>query len=106
MPKPIKKATPAKKRASSDPMIRARQLMEQHMEKAGAGRYAAPMPDSPTPAAPSFQEQYKAHMAKLGAKGGKASGAKRMDMPAKQRRDIAMKAAKARWAKKNRPAQS
>ena len=103
MPKPGKKA--ATKRPSSDPMVRARQMMAEHMEKADAGRYGAPMPDSPVPAAPSFQAQYTAHMAKLGAKGGKVSGAKRMEMPKKKRLEIAKKAAAARWAK-NRPVQS
>jgi len=39
------------------------------------------------------------YLAKLGKKGGKASGAKRMEMPEELRREIAAKAAKARWAK-------
>lgn len=39
------------------------------------------------------------YMAKLGAKGGKKSGAKRMQMPEEQRKKIASDAAKARWAK-------
>jgi hypothetical protein len=47
-----------------------------------------------------FQKQLSAYMAKLGAKGGKASGAKRMDMPKKVRVEIARKAAAARWSKK------
>ena len=52
--------------------------------------------------AASFAEQYKAHMAKLGAKGGRVSGAKQMtNLSDKQRRDIAMKAAAARWGKKS-----
>ena len=54
-----------------------------------------------------FEIQFKARMADLGRKGGKASGAKRMEnLSEKQRREIALKAAKARWGKKNRPAQS
>jgi hypothetical protein len=36
-------------------------------------------------------------MAKLGAKGGKVSGAKRMEMPERKRKAIAKKAALARW---------
>jgi hypothetical protein len=40
-----------------------------------------------------------AYMAKLGAKGGKISGAKRMEMPAQQRKAIALIAARARWKK-------
>ena len=71
------------------------------MTKADAGRYAAPVPDSPLPAPQSFQEQYSAHMARLGKKGGKISGAKRMEMPEKQRKAIAKKAAAARWGKRN-----
>jgi hypothetical protein len=48
----------------------------------------------------SFQRQLSAHMAKLGAKGGKVSGAQRMtNLTTKQRRDIAKKAAKARWSR-------
>ena len=53
--------------------------------------------------APDFKSQLSAYMSKLGKKGGQISGAKRMEMPAKKRRDIAMKAAKARWAKTSKP---
>ena len=80
MPKPVKKTKrPAAKRPSSDPMIHARQLMAEHMEKAETSQKpweAPPMPDLPARAVPSFDEQYRAHMAKLGAKGGKISGAR------------------------------
>jgi len=41
-----------------------------------------------------------AYMAMLGAKGGKISGAKRMEMPTEQRKAIALMAARARWKKK------
>ena len=41
-----------------------------------------------------------AYMAKLGAKGGKISGAKRMEMPVEQRKAIALGAARARWKKR------
>ena len=44
--------------------------------------------------------QYRAHMASLGKKGGKASGAKRMEMPVEERRRIASLAARAMWAKR------
>jgi hypothetical protein len=44
-----------------------------------------------------FKEQLSAYMAKLGAKGGKVSGAKRMEMPERKRKAIAKKAALARW---------
>jgi hypothetical protein len=44
-----------------------------------------------------------AYMSALGRKGGQVSGAKRMEnLTDKQRRDIAMKAAKARWSAKKR----
>jgi len=44
--------------------------------------------------------QISAYMAKLGSKGGKVSGAKRMEMPKKDRIAIAKKAAAARWSNK------
>ena len=65
-------------------------MMAEHMAKAEDSK--------PLPPAPSFAEQLSAHMAKLGAKGGKVSGAKRMEMPEKQRVEIARKANAARWA--------
>jgi hypothetical protein len=50
---------------------------------------------------PTFDELYRAHMAEMGAKGGKVSGARRKDnVSAAKRRQIAKKAAAARW---NRP---
>jgi len=100
MPKPVKKATNKRagpKRPSADPNLRVHQMMAEHMAKA-----KTPEPSS-TPAL-SFQEQLSAHMAKLGAKGGKVSGAKRMEMPAKQRREIASKGARAMWVKRRREA--
>jgi len=59
-------------------------------------------PDTTPPHGDPFKEKLSAYMAELGAKGGKVSGAKRMDMPSWQRREIAMKAAKARWAQKKK----
>ena len=47
-----------------------------------------------------FNSQLSTYMARLGSKGGKVSGAKRMQMPQKQRKAIAKKAAAARWGKK------
>ena len=105
MPKPLKKqpapkksATP--KRPASDPNRRARQLMAEHLEKVEASSppwKAAQEPEATPPHGDPFEAQFRARMAELGRKGGKVSGAKRMEMPAKKRRDIAMKAAKARW---------
>ena len=55
--------------------------------------------DEPGPAK-NFQAELSSYMAKLGAKGGKISGAKRMEMPVEQRKAIALKAARARWKKR------
>jgi hypothetical protein len=96
MPKPVKKKPATKKksttpqRPASDPILRARQLFDEHMGKVDE-TVTAPHGDP-------FEAQYKARMSELGRKGGKVSGAKRMEMPAKKRRAIAMKAAKARWS--------
>jgi len=80
MPKPVKKAT----RPSSDPNRRAHQLRQEH-----------------PPHGDTFEAQFKARMAELGRKGGQASGAKRMEnLSDRQRREIALKAAKARWDKR------
>ena len=50
-----------------------------------------------------FATQYKAHMAKLGAKGGKIGGKRRLEtMTPKQRSDAASKAARVMWAKRKR----
>lgn len=98
MPKPVKKA--AKKRPSSDPNTRARQLQAEHMAKFEASEKPWQAEAAVPPVIP-FAEQLSAHMRALGAKGGKVSGAKRMEMPQKKRVAIAKKAAAARW--KNRP---
>jgi hypothetical protein len=48
-----------------------------------------------------FQQQLSAYMAKLGAKGGKIGGKRRLEtMSAAQRRSTALKAARARWGKR------
>jgi general stress protein YciG len=105
MPKPVKKAPKkpaAKKRQSSDPNVRAHQMMAEMEAKQATGPQSG---ESVTPPhGDPFEEQFKARMSELGRKGGKASGAKRMEMPEKQRQDIATKAAQARWKKK--PTQS
>lgn len=64
-------------------------MMAEHMAKAETPEQA-----------PSFQAQYRAHMKALGKKGGKISGAKRMEMPVELRKAIALKAARARWSKR------
>ena len=98
MKKATKTYTP--KRPSSDPNKRAKQMMDEHMGKLGQGKWADTPEPVPMPRQ-TFAEQFSAHMAKLGSKGGKISGAKRMEMPAKQRKAIAKKAAAARWGKKD-----
>ena len=53
-----------------------------------------------TPAALDFQAQLSAHMATLGAKGGKIGGKRRLEtMTHEQRSANALKAVRARWAK-------
>jgi hypothetical protein len=97
MPKPVKKTTKkstTRKRPSSDPNTRAGQMMAEHMAKLEQGKFAEPAP------ATDVQAIISAHMKALGAKGGKISGAKRMEMPEKQRKAIAKKAAAARWGRK------
>lgn len=55
--------------------------------------------DTPAPASPDFSEQLSAYMSKLGRKGGQASGKRRMsNLTEQERREIASKAARARWA--------
>ena len=86
MPKRVKN-TP-----SSDPNKRAHQLLNDHLERMEGS--VKPW-DQPVGAQAIISE----HMRKLGAKGGKASGAKRMKMPARLRKAIAKKGAAARWGK-------
>lgn len=90
MPKRPKHATlrtPAKPKRPTDPNRAAHAMIHEHMARL-------------EPATPDFQAQLSAHMRKLGAKGGKASGAKRMEMPVEERRRIASLAARAMWARR------
>lgn len=58
--------------------------------------------DEPAPVL-DFQAQYKAHMARLGAKGGKVGGKRRLEtMTPEERSNAASKAARAMWAKRKR----
>ena len=98
MPKRVKK--PSNRKLSADPNRRAHQLIDQHLGKLGEGKWAGEATDPAPPQGDPFKAQLSAYMAKLGAKGGKKSGAKRMEMPARQRQAIAKKAAAARWGKK------
>jgi len=104
MPKPVKKATKkTTERPSSDPMTRAKQLMDEHMGKVDTSE--KPWKDAGEPPPPlTFAEQLSAHMAKLGAKGGKIGGKRRMEtMTQEQRREVAAKAAAARWRTSRKP---
>jgi hypothetical protein len=94
MPKPLKKARrpkpPAKSKRSSDPKPAGRLQVQHHMRRMAEG----PMPDD-------FGTQLSTYMAHLGRKGGKISGAKRMEnLSERKRKAIARKAAAVRWSKK------
>jgi hypothetical protein len=66
---------------------------------------AEPVTDAPAPERiGDFKTLLSAHMAQLGSKGGKIGGKRRLEtMSAKERRAVAMRAAAARWKKKDRP---
>ncbi len=103
MPKPLKKPvrrlkTPAKPKRPTDPNRAAHAMLAEHM-----GRVQEELAQAVTDPPLDFETQYKAHMSKLGKKGGKASGAKRMENLSDQERQlIALKAAQARWAKRDK----
>src|SRR5688572_7779580 len=119
MPKPVqKKAAPqkpaAKKRPSSDPNRRAHQMLAAMTAKEAMGQppwkedvtvITVDTKSTTPPHGDPFEEMFRKRMSELGKKGGKASSAKRMEMPEKKRKALASNAAKARWAKK-RPVQS
>jgi hypothetical protein len=88
----VQKAIHKAKRPSSDPTPRAPQTSEE------PGRPPVKLiAFDPTA---DFNTLMSTYMAQIGAKGGKVSGAKRMQMPEEKRKAIARKAAAARWAKK------
>ncbi len=65
------------------------------------GRQTAALMEGPVAEQPTFKAQLSAYMSKLGAKGGKVSGARRLEnLTDEQRRKIASDAARARWAKR------
>lgn len=113
MPKPVKnRTTKAKKRPSSDPISRIKQLQAEHEGKvAGAappwadtgtidieGRFTPDPPGRSVMEPASFAEQFSAHMRALGSKGGKIGGKRRLETLTQTRRnEIALKAARARW---------
>jgi hypothetical protein len=97
MPKPLKNAsgkppTPPKPRRSSDPNKAAHHQLIEHMARVTGDAADQPIVDPLT--------IIKEHMAKIGAKGGKIGGKRRLvTMTEAQRRKVAKKAADARWEK-------
>jgi len=83
MPKPLKEATlkpkqPAKPKRPTDPNRAAHAMLAEHMARAESD------PAAPDNAPLDFDAQYRAHMAKLGKKGGKISGAKLIESESKK----------------------
>jgi hypothetical protein len=86
MPKPVKKAA---KKARPDVNEIAFDLVRRSTEES--------QPEAPASTL-EFKGQLSAYMSKLGQKGGRESGKRRMDnLSEQQRRDIASHAARKRW---------
>jgi len=82
------------RRAPVDPNLSAADMIERSLRAH----------EMPSPA--QIEAQISAYMSAIGKKGGKASGAKRMEMPVEERRRVASIGARAMWAKKKkRPVQ-
>lgn len=92
MPKPVKK--PSQPRVRTLPAKDENQLAHALVQRFSTPATPAASQEPPL----NFETQYKAHMAKLGKKGGEISGAKRMtNLSDSARSDIAFRAATARW---------
>jgi hypothetical protein len=92
MPKPVKK----KRTPPRDVNQWARHMVE---VSTAEPETAAP---TPTPK-PRISKELRAYMSALGKRGGRMSGAKRMEnLSDEQRREIASKAARAMWAKRRK----
>ena len=88
MPNRLKKTTRAKRQ--SDPNEWAHEMVR--ISTGDAEEKTEPTDD--------FRSQLSDYMSKLGQKGGWVSGKRRMEnLTPEQRSDIALKAARARWAK-------
>ena len=86
MPKPVKKT----RRSPSDPNLAGADIVSRSLEAH----------DKPSPPR-DFNAQLSAYMSKLGQKGGKVSGERRMEnLTQEKRSEIALKAAQARWARR------
>jgi general stress protein YciG len=85
MPKPLKKKSTKQPRRPTDLNQLARQLVAESTKE-------------PEPL--NFKAQLSEYMSKLGAKGGKVSGAKRLtNLTDEQRQEIAARGGRARWAR-------
>ena len=93
MPKRLQKRTPKR---PTDPNQWAHQIVRESTEERE--------PDAP---APDFASQLSAYMSKLGKKGGRISGKRRMqNLSPEQRTEIASKAARAMWKKRRQQAKA
>ena len=93
MPKPIKQA-----KRPRDVIHWARQIVEETIREAEPP-VAIPVEGVPSSAVPNAA-QISAYMAKMGWKGGKIGGTRRLEtMSAVERSQLAKKAATARWGK-------
>jgi len=92
MPKPVKQRTKKRPNRPTDVNQWARQLVDESTAE-------------PKPAAPAIsKDALSAYMAKLGKKGGKVGGKRRLEtMTPDQRSQVAFKAAMKRWDKKRKP---
>lgn len=84
------KAAKRTKRPPVDPSLSGADMVRRSLEAH----------DEPSPVK-SFQAELSAYMARLGKKGGKACGAKRMtNLSREQRQEIAATAARSRWERR------
>lgn len=94
MPKPLKKPTRPKR--PTDPNQWAHQLVRESTEERA--------PETPVV---DFKTLLSAHMSKLGKKGGKIGGKRRLEtMTGEERSQVALKAARIRWKKAKAPKRS
>lgn len=104
MPKPLKKAkmaksgklpTPPKAKRPSDPNRAAHAMIAEHLSRVQGPASDQPIIDAET--------VIREHMRKLGAKGGKIGGKRRLvTMTAQERSQIALAAANKRWAQERK----
>lgn len=84
---------PPKRKRPSDPNRAAASILAEHLARV----------QEPQTVVADHESIIREHMRKLGAKGGKVSGARRMDnLTDAQRSEIALKAATTRWDKERK----